>query len=198
MNPISPLLSIRPRQQPHLNLSVLLDHGSLKNRISRWSLYIGSALLFTLILLTIVRGAVNGQRWQKKLTERLKRIPSAEAVQILYANCDGQSYRLGRTDRLQTVHIGSGPHNSLRINDKSIAPRHIRIQRVKKRLSLTNLAPAPVAVNGSALKPRRRKSLTLPALIRLSDSVTLKLETRPELPGKDAKPQKELNNERES
>ena len=138
-------------------------------------------LVLLLILAVIAIGIILAKNfkkdeiWLKELRDRLLKLRSPKCKEVLTAQYNGRTFRLGALAHLRSIHIGSNPRNSLRIQQETIAGRHLRIYRKKRQLMLRNLARTPIWLNQEPIKSGHKHPLTLPTTVRLSDTVTLQL-----------------------
>jgi pSer/pThr/pTyr-binding forkhead associated (FHA) protein len=93
----------------------------------------------------------------------------------LVARINGQTHRLGKPHRLRTIHIGSGPRNTIRVCDKAVSDRHVQLYRRGSSLMIRNVGTKPITVNNLPLAPKAKRLLVLPAVIGLSETSTLHL-----------------------
>jgi len=142
----------------------------------------GSGIIVAMAVLAVVGLVVSatavGRRqagdWDKKVSSRLKGLPSQDTG-TLVAKLNGRTHHLGRLDHLKAVHIGSGPKNTIRVQDKAISERHVRIYRHSRKLMLRNIGRAPIAVSGSPVKPGGKHRIVMPSVIQLNDKTKISL-----------------------
>ena len=91
------------------------------------------------------------------------------------ARLNGQTYSLGRADRINSIHIGSGPKNTIKIPDKSISDRHVQLYRKGNDFMLRNVGASDIAVNGIPVKPKVKHRLVVPSVIKFNDKTKLDL-----------------------
>jgi len=138
-------------------------------------------LVLLLILVAIIVGAILSKNFkeykilQEKLRARLAKIRRHKNNKMLNASYNGRTFRLGTLARLRAVHIGSGPHNSIKITDDSITDRHLKIYRKRRNLMVRNLARTSIFVRHSEVKPGHEHPLVLPTVLQLSEKVKLEL-----------------------
>jgi hypothetical protein len=126
--------------------------------------------------IAVARGLVAARRWRIKVDASLQRVPrQAKLPEVLLAQVNGQTYRLGAVNGLRPIHVGARQDNVIRLTDPAIAPRHLRLFSSRRGLMVRNLARTPVLVNGSELRPRRKVQLALPAAVKLGEKATLDL-----------------------
>jgi len=128
-----------------------------------------------LIAFILSKSLKNAKKWEEQADSHLKTTQHQNSG-ILIAKLNGQSYRLGPLDRFRTANIGSGTKNTIRIQDKSIFDRHIKIYRKANDLMLKNLARTSVTVNGTEVKSRCKRRLVVPSIIQLNDKTKLNLD----------------------
>ena len=140
-----------------------------------WWILVPVAALLASLGLILSKGMRNAKQWKAKVSSHFRKAPRQNSG-ILVAKLNGQSYRLGQLDRFKAINIGSGPDNTIRVPDKSIQSRHVRIYRKGNNLMLRNLAKSPVRLNGTEVKPGGKHHLVLPSVIKLNDKVQLNLQ----------------------
>jgi hypothetical protein len=140
-----------------------------------WGLLMALALLLTFFILSYRRA----RDWKAKTQKILKRTLRPSGT--LIARYKEQFFHLGRIDKLRQIHIGSSAKNTIRIFDNSVSPQHVRIFRRFGRLMLENLSSKTIYTNGIPVKPKLTSRLTLPCVLKLSDSITVKLEFQKQL-----------------
>lgn len=128
--------------------------------------------IITVLLLVKYRQA---RIWASKIKSPSTKYPEQRAERLMVRIGD-RTQHLGRLRQLGKLYIGSGPRSAIRIHDKSVADRHLKLQRRGEALWLTNLSSRPTAVNNIPLPPGKSSRLSLPAVVTLSDAVTIKLE----------------------
>jgi hypothetical protein len=149
--------------------------GRERERISYlWWILPPAAALLAFVLYLVSRALGTARHWQTKVRSRLGKTQPSNR-QVLVAELNGQSHRLGDLDRFNAIHVGSGPDNTIKVPDKSIASRHLRIYRKGSSLMLRNLAKSPVRLNGSEVKPGGKRGLVVPSVIDLTEKVKLNL-----------------------
>ncbi len=164
-------------------------HWSLRSwagRILRWSwwMVLPVVAIAAAVIAMLLRATAKARKWSSHVSTPSK-APQKKDPGILVAKFNGQSYSLGRPDRLGAIHIGSGAENTVRIQDKTIAARHAKIFRRGTDLVLKNLGHSPISVNGTALKSRGQQRLTIPSVLQFNDSVKLNLAlSRPQTDSK--------------
>ncbi|HEG43335.1 MAG TPA: FHA domain-containing protein [Phycisphaerales bacterium] len=150
--------------------------GKPKKPLSKAVFWICLAAMILAILLGLFFffGIKNARQWKNKVSAKL-RGSQKKRPSTLVAKFNGQSYQLGNPDRLNTINIGSGLGNTVRIPDKSISDKHVKIYRKGSNLMLQNIGTTPIAVNNSQLKPRGRQRLVIPSVIQLNDKTRINL-----------------------
>lgn len=160
-------------QIPEPSATTETEAKETANRLFWWIL-LPAAGLVVLLGLTFSRAIRNVKRWKAKVSSHLRKIPNKNSG-ILVAELNGQSYRLGQPDRLKSIHIGSGPENTIRVPDKSIQAHHVTIYAKDHDLILQNVSKSPVSLNDSEVKPGGKHRIVLPSTIRLNDNVKITL-----------------------
>ncbi|MHC4757313.1 MAG: FHA domain-containing protein [Planctomycetota bacterium] len=128
-----------------------------------------------LIVAVLLNSLSKARKWKSKVNSRLNNSQQKNQGTLI-GKLNGQTYSLGRPDRINSIHIGSGPKNTIRIPDKSINDRHIVIYRKGNSLMLKNIGTSAVAVNGIQAKPKIKQKLVIPSSIEFNDKIKLKLE----------------------
>lgn len=142
-------------------------------KILKW--LIPLILMFSFIAAVLARGISKTRLWKSKVSSHLNSTQQ-KTPGTLIAKVNGQTYHLGRIDKIRQIHIGSNPQNSIRIYDKAVAAQHLRIFRRFSSLWLKNLSSKTAFVNGVPLKPVRKVRMRLPCSIKIDDSITIKLQ----------------------
>jgi hypothetical protein len=146
-----------------------------------WQACVGAIVVAAVMAVVILTRLVAARRWYSNLPARLQGASAKpRPPQVLIAQFNGHTYQLGQAGRVHRLHIGSGRGNGIRIQDSTVAPRHLQLRKTRRGLMLRNLARTPVLVNQQELKPRRRQPLVLPATVRLSDRITVSLRAKAE------------------
>ena len=182
--PLVPHSGYRQRQAKICNhVKTQGENKETANRLFWWMLLPAAGLL-VLLGLTFSKAIRNVKRWQARVSSHLRKIPN-QNTGILVAELNGQSYRLGQPDRLKSIHIGSGPENTIRVPDRLIQAHHVTIYAKGHDLILQNVSKSPVSVNDSEVKPGGKYRLVFPSIIRLNDNVkiTLRLIRQDVTPG---------------
>jgi hypothetical protein len=137
-------------------------------------------LLLPLAALAVALGAIlfrgirEARRWKTDMNSRLKKSqPTDEG--ILIAKLNGLPYRLGKLGKFKSVHVGSDASNAIRVLDKSIAGRHVRLYKDSNNLMVKNLAKSPIVANNAEIKAGRSHRLVLPSVIKLNERTKLNL-----------------------
>jgi hypothetical protein len=151
----------------------LKDKWLFKSRY--WWIVLPIAALLTLGVLALLKNLRNASTWKTKVGSHSRKRQD-QAPGILMANVNGQSYKLGQIDRFKAIHVGSGPDNTIKVPDRSIQSRHMRIYKKGDELMLENLAKTPVFLNGSEVKPSSKQRLVIPSVITLGDKIKLDLK----------------------
>jgi hypothetical protein len=97
---------------------------------------------------------------------------------MLEAAINGQTRKLGRLSRLRPLYVGSGVKNSLRITEKGISDRHLRLYQKAGKLILENLHTRPITIGSLSVEPKAKRAVVLPSTIELAENVRLRLFTR--------------------
>ncbi|MFC1635462.1 FHA domain-containing protein [Planctomycetota bacterium] len=139
-----------------------------------WWILLPVVGLLAFLSLAFFKPMRKAMQWKLRVGSHLKKTLKPEA-KILVAELNGQSYRLGRPDRIKAIHIGSGPENTIRVPDKSIQTRHVTIHAKKNNLMLRNVSKYPVTLNGNEIRPGGQHRLVFPSVVRLNDKVKLAL-----------------------
>lgn len=163
----------QPPQIPEPSATTETETEETANRLFWWMLLPAAGLL-VLLGLTFSKAIRNVKRWKAKVSSHLRKIPN-QNTGILVAELNGQSYRLGQPDRLKSIHIGSGPENTIRVPDKSIQAHHVTIYAKGHDLILQNVSKSPVSINDSEVKPGGKYRIVLPSIIKLNDNVKITL-----------------------
>jgi len=124
------------------------------------------AIIFVVAVLFAL-GLFRANKFKSDIDSRLKN-SLQKSPGTLIAKINGQTHTLGRQDRIGTINIGSGPNNTIRIPDKSISDRHIRIFRKGSDLFLQNIGKTAVTINSAPVKPRSKQRLTIPSTIEFN------------------------------
>jgi len=134
---------------------------------------LGGTLFLIVLGCILVQGNQRARQWTTKAKAGLKdnRVPTDPLV----ARLNGQIHHLGRIDHLPVIHVGSGPKNTIRIIDKGISARQLKLYRRGRDLMVQNIGTQAVTVNSLALKPRAKQHLVLPAVIQLTESMKMSL-----------------------
>jgi len=94
---------------------------------------------------------------------------------VLMVRANGAVHRIGNLQRLNAIHIGRGNDNTVTLNDKKVALRHVRIFRRGENLFLKNLAGTPVVIGGKELGQRKKCQLALPAIVEIANNIKIQL-----------------------
>jgi len=133
-----------------------------------------TAVLVALLLVAFAVSRASARRWQAKVGARLRTAAKpAKAQEVVLAQVDGRTYRLGQLDQIRRIHVGAAPGNTIQVSGATIAPRHLRLCGGKGCLFLRNLADTPVVVDGIEVRPRGRRRLLLPTQVKLTEKVTI-------------------------
>lgn len=130
--------------------------------------------LFILVAVLLFSSISKANKWQTGVNSRLKTNQHKEPG-TLVAKLNGQPHTLGREDRIGTINIGSGPNNTIRIPDKSISDRHVKIFRNRNGLMLQNIGKTPITVNSSTVKPNAKQRLIIPSVIEFNNKIRLNI-----------------------
>ena len=131
--------------------------------------------IFALLVAVLAGGASKARHWKSKVGFHLNSTQQKTPC-TLTATVNDQKYHLGRIDKIGQIHIGSSPQNTIRIYDKAVAARHLRIFRRFGSLWMKNLSSKTAFVNGVPLKPAKKVIIRPPCNIKIHDSITIKLQ----------------------
>lgn len=174
VEPIRPPREYLPAKKPSRPPSKIWSR--LKSIIARpwfWIIAIGSILLIA-IAFVLLGGLRKARRWNARISSRL-RSSQTKISGILIAKVNGQTHQLGQFHRFNSAHIGRGSGNSIKIADKDLAERHLKLYKKGNNIMAQNLARSPVTVNGANIKPKQKQRLTLPSVIQLNDKIKVAL-----------------------
>jgi len=129
-----------------------------------------------LIVVVLLSSLSKARKWKLKVNSRLNNSQQKNQGTLIAKLNGQQTYSLGRPDRINSIHIGSGSKNTIRIPDKSINDRHIAIYRKGNSLMLKNIGTSAVTVNGIQAKPKAKQKLVIPSSIEFNGKLKLKLE----------------------
>ena len=149
-------------------------------------------VLFAVIL---ARGISKARQWKSKVSSHLNSTQQ-KTPGTLTAKVNGQTHTIGREDRIGTINIGSGTNNTIRIPDKAISDRHVRIFRKRNGLMLQNIGRTPITVNSSVVKPNAKQMLVIPSVIDFDSRNRLYLSVVRPKPIIDTNNDKDNENER--
>ena len=149
------------RKKPVIRPKPVKKTSKLSSKLL-WSIPIA---IVAAIVVLFISGLFRANKFKSGIDSRLKN-SLQKAPGTLVAKLNGQTYTLGRQDRIGTINIGSGTNNTIRIPDKSsVSDRHIRIFRKGSDLFLQNIGKTAVTINSTAVKPRSKQRLTIPSII---------------------------------
>lgn len=134
------------------------------SKLSSKLLWLVPIAIVAAIVVLFISGLFRANKFKSDIDSRSKN-SLQKAPGTLVAKLNGQTYTLGRQDRIGTINIGSGSNNTIRIPDKSISDRHIRIYKKGSDLFLQNIGRTVVTINSTAVKPRSKQRLTIPSII---------------------------------
>jgi len=143
-------------------------------RVCPWLLMGLCALPIMAVGYIFARGSRKAEQLRKRLQRYLKTKKSSNDGMVV-ATINGQARHLGRLSRLRKIHIGSGIKNTIRIPDKGVSNRHLCLYQKAGKLMVQNLSGNPVTVGGLAMTPKVKRTVVLPSVIDLTDSVKLRL-----------------------
>ncbi|MCP4608780.1 MAG: VWA domain-containing protein [Planctomycetes bacterium] len=148
---------------------------SLKSFLKSIWFYLGLLLLALLVGVVFLINYKDAKNWSKKIKSKLKKTAKKITDRVIVRIGDRVQH-LGRLNQIKIIHFGSGSKNTVRIHDKSIDDRHLQLSRKKDVLWLKNLSSKTAQINGIPLQPGKTGRIPLPSIIKLSDSVTIKIE----------------------
>lgn len=138
-------------------------------------LWVGATCLIpcTALGYLIVRGNQKAKEWATSRKTALKDKPNSDGMVV--ATFNGRSQHLGTKSRLPVIHVGSGINNTVRIPEKGISDRHLRIYRQGQELMVQNIGATPITVRERQLTPKAKQRLVLPTAIELTKNTKLRL-----------------------
>jgi hypothetical protein len=164
------------KDRPHLRQSLWKTFWRRPGRTLLWAI---PPLLIGLAAVAMVLfsgGFKEARQWSARIHSRQQASRATGDAGILIVRANDQTHRLGRLDQIRSVHIGSGEKNTIRIPDRSLDDRHLRLYGKGRGLMLQNLSRTPLFANGSMVKPGRKVSVIMPSAVKLNERVTLDLE----------------------
>jgi hypothetical protein len=175
-------IPLKPLNEPNIfQLAEEKPALSLWTRVKAWLLspwfwLVPAAGIFAgTILLILLQNYKKANVWASAIQSRLKKntrkIPDRLIVRI-----GERTQHLGRLDQIRKIHIGSGPDNTIRIYDPSVPKQQLRLFRKGSDLYLKNLSTKPAWINGLVLNSGKTERLPLPSILKLSESVTIRIE----------------------
>jgi len=174
----APLAELKKQQVPAEQEN---DESSAPKR--RWfsriplpAFVIGGILLIVSVISAFIFTAWrNAKAFQKRLLAPLADHKKPTKSKVLMVRANGAVHRIGNLQRLNAIHIGRGNDNTVTLNDKKVALRHVRIFRRGENLFLKNLAGTPVVIGGKELGQRKKCQLALPAIVEIADNIKIQL-----------------------
>jgi hypothetical protein len=173
--PIAPDQTPEEEAPPQPQLSIRARTWHLIGRIWPW-LLAALAVPIAGVGYLAVKDYQKAKIWIIKKKTNLKNKRQEEGMVV--AKLNGRTYHLGTKSRLPVVHIGSGVNNTIRIPEKGISDRHLRIYRQGPNLMIQNIGTTPVTVRDQSLPPKARQRLMLPAVIELTKNTKLNLSLK--------------------
>jgi hypothetical protein len=141
---------------------------------SLWKWILLALLLFGLTVgLIVFLNIKDVRQWSKTHLKKQKK--SSVPPAMLTAKVQDRTYNLGRLEQMRQVHIGSGPNNSVRIDSKTVSPRHLRLYTRRSSLMLKNIGASAVTIQGKAVRPRSSCRLILPTVIQFDTNTSIAL-----------------------
>lgn len=170
-----------------------LPFGNLTTRL----LAIGCISAVAIIAFLLIYGWAAAATWQRKVQNPVEaaRRQEEKHPRFLMARIGGSSYCLGNPQHFNSAHLGSSLENTIRINNESVAPRHLRIYRRGSSFFIRNLSRTPVVTNGQEIGRRKRCRLTFPAAVSLCEGVTVQLLLAKSTAPKQSKSEESKNGE---
>ena len=140
-------------------------------------LAIGGGPIVCMLLVLLISGWLNAQNLGKELHAPIEVAQQQQQNQpkILMVRVNGRLHRIGDFRHFKSFHIGSAPENTIRLDDKVVAPRHVRIFRRRGKLLVRNLAKDSLVINGQQLWQHKQCQLTLPAVLTVAEDVSVHL-----------------------
>ncbi len=151
--------------------------GRLFGHIWPWLVGGICAVPVTVIGYMFARDSRRAGQIRQRLQSCLKKKRSGDD-DVLEAEINGQTRKLGRLSRLRPLYVGSGVKNLLRITEKGISDRHLRLYQKAGRLMLQNLHTKPITIGGLSVERKAKRAVVLPSTIELAENVRLHLFTR--------------------
>lgn len=115
------------------------------------------------------------QQWHQKISKHLSSIAPKQLGTIL-AKLNGRTFSLGKFNHFSTVYVGSGSKCLIKINEKNITDKHLKITRKSDKLWLKNLSNSNLIVNGIIAKPSSKCRLVLPSIVNINENISIKFE----------------------
>ncbi|MFH1613782.1 MAG: FHA domain-containing protein [Planctomycetota bacterium] len=140
-----------------------------------WAWLLPLIALFALLVAVLARGASKARIWKIKVGSHLSSTQQRTPC-TLTAKVKDQTYHLGRIDKIGQIHIGSNTQNAIRIYEKDVAARHLKIFRRFSSLWLKNLSSKTAFIDGVPLKPAKKVRLGPSCNIKINDAITIKLQ----------------------
>jgi len=168
-------IPVRPepvRKKPIIKPKSAKKTSKLSNKL----LWIIPIAIVVAVAVLFISGLSRANKFKSGIDSRLKKSLQKDPGTLVAKLNGQQTYSLGRPDRINSIHIGSGSKNTIRIPDKSINDRHIVIYRKGNSLMLKNIGTSAVAVNGIQAKPKAKQKLVIPSSIEFNDKIKLRLE----------------------
>jgi len=140
----------------------------------RWLWLVAGGLAIPLAFLASFI-AEDGRR-AKKRREQAKAVRKNNRSQtdgIVIVKVNDQTHHLGKRNQLPVIHIGSGKRNGVRVFDRGVSDRHVRLYRKGSDLMVQNVGAAPIRVNNLPLPPKARQRLLLPTIVELTENTKL-------------------------
>ena len=130
-------------------------------------------LVAAIIVAILLFNLYKAKKEASKLCSRLN--TQQKTPGTLIAKLNGQTHTLGHEDRIGTIYVGSGPNNTIKIPDKSISDRHVKIFKKRNDLMLQNIGKTPITINSTAIKPNAKQRLITPSVIEFNNKNRLNL-----------------------
>lgn len=98
----------------------------------------------------------------------------------MVARVNGSERSLGLAQSLVQFNVGSGPCNTLRIQEKGVEEQHLRIRKTSRDgWSAKNLSRRPLEINGATVDTGEKVALEFPAMVKLAETASFSLFLRP-------------------
>ena len=160
-----------------------------------WAWLLPLIAMLALFAVVLARSISKARLWKSKVSSHLNSTQQ-KTPGTLIAKVNGQTHTIGREDRIGTINVGSGTNNTIRIPDKSISNRHVKIFRKRNGLMLQNIGRTPITVNSSVVKPNAKQMLVIPSVIDFDSRNRLYLSVVRPKPIIDTNNDKDNENER--